>query len=237
MNNSKAGALILGLCLLFGLTGLGKLLGDSVIAYRQLERSVVAKGLSEREYPADIVIWPIQYTVAENDLAQVYEGLEQQAQAITDFLRQEGIAEDEITRTVPNVTDNLAQGYQNSEQAFRYSASQTVTVYSTEVEQVRAAMQSLGDLGRQGVVLNGNDWRYSTQYLFTRLNEVKPDMVEEATRNAREVAQKFAEDSGSRLGRIKTASQGQFSISARDDNNPHIKKVRVVNTIEYYLAD
>jgi hypothetical protein len=62
-------------------------------------------------------------------------------------------------------------------------------------------------------------------------------MIEEATRNAREVAQKFAEDSDSRLGKIRQASQGQFSIEPRDTNNPHIKKVRVVSTVEYYLSD
>ena len=92
-------------------------------------------------------------------------------------------------------------------------------------------------LGKKGVVLAGNDFQNRTEYLFKRLNEIKPAMIEEATRNAREVAEKFAKDSNSRLGKIKQARQGQFSISDRDKNNPHIKKVRVVSTIEYYLAD
>ncbi len=86
-------------------------------------------------------------------------------------------------------------------------------------------------------MLTGDDYRAQTEYLFTRLNEVKPDMIEEATRQAREVAEKFAADSNGRLGKIKKAYQGQFSISNRDQNTPHIKKLRVVTTVEYYLVD
>ena len=114
---------------------------------------------------------------------------------------------------------------------------QTVTVYSTDVEGVRKVMGRLVDLGKQGIALTGGDYQNQTEYLFTRLNEVKPKMIEEATTKAREVAEKFAADSRSRLGKIKQARQGQFSIAERDKNNPHIKKVRVVSTIEYYLSD
>jgi hypothetical protein len=98
-------------------------------------------------------------------------------------------------------------------------------------------MTRLSELGKQGIVLSGGDYQSQPEYLFTRLNEVKPEMIEEATRQAREVAQKFAADSQSTLGRIRHASQGQFSIADRDRNNPHIKKVRVVSTVEYYLSD
>lgn len=86
-------------------------------------------------------------------------------------------------------------------------------------------------------MLTEGGYQNSTEYLFTRLNEIKPGMIEEATTKAREVARKFAKDSDSRLGKIKKASQGQFSINDRDKNNPHIKKIRVVSTIEYYLSD
>ena len=120
---------------------------------------------------------------------------------------------------------------------FRYTATQTVTVYSLDVPRVRTAMQKAADLGRSGLVLGGGGWDTQVEYLFTGLNEIKPAMVEEATTMAREVAQKFAEDSASRLGKIKNASQGQFSIVDRDRFNPHIKKVRVVSTVEYYLSD
>ena len=114
---------------------------------------------------------------------------------------------------------------------------QTVTVYSGRVESVRQAMNALLDLGKQGIVFTGDNYGGQTEYLFNRLNEIKPAMIEEATRNAREVAEKFAADSASQLGKIRRASQGQFSITPRDRNNPHIKRVRVVSTVEYYLSD
>ncbi len=98
-------------------------------------------------------------------------------------------------------------------------------------------MKALSKLGKQGIVFTAGNYQTQTEYIFTRLNEVKPEMIEEATRKAREVAQKFASDSQSALGKIKRASQGQFSILPRDKNNPHIKKIRVVSTIEYYLSD
>ena len=98
-------------------------------------------------------------------------------------------------------------------------------------------MSGLSELGKRGIVFTGGDYQYKTEYLFSRLNEIKPEMIQEATTKAREVAIKFAEDSQSRLGKIKKASQGQFSINPRDKNNPHIKKIRVVSTVEYYLSD
>ena len=184
------------------------------------------------------MLWPIQFTAAENDLGKLHTLLDTQSTQIREFLVSQSIPADAITVAAPAIVDKLAQQYGNSgEIPFRYGALQTVSVYSTEVDLVRAAMSGLAELGKTGIVFSNNDYDNRTQYLFTRLNEVKPEMVEEATRNAREVAQKFASDSDSRLGKIKRANQGQFSISSRDSQTPHIKKVRIVSTIEYYLAD
>ncbi len=196
------------------------------------------KGLSEREYKADIVIWPIQYTLASNQLGALYDQLEANAAAVSRFLLENGIAAQEITRAAPVIIDKSAQQYGGGGRAeFRYTASQSVTVYSTKVDAVRELMGQVSQLGKQGIVLTGGDYQSQTEYLFTRLNEVKPVMIEEATTKAREVALKFAADSQSVLGKIKRASQGQFSISDRDRNNPHIKRLRVVSTVEYYLSD
>ena len=98
-------------------------------------------------------------------------------------------------------------------------------------------MKNLVELGKQGIAISGQDYNAKTEFLFTKLNEIKPEMVEEATKNAREVAERFAKDSKSRLGKIKRAKQGQFSIKDRDRNTPYIKKVRIVSTVEYYLSD
>ncbi|WP_250656964.1 SIMPL domain-containing protein [Alkalimarinus coralli] len=236
--HSKANAFILGVFIFIGLSSLGYLLGNAAIEFKQFDRSVTVKGLSEREFKADIVIWPIQFTAAGNDLETLYSSIESSTQKIKDFLGQSGISLDEITFSSPAITDKSAQQYGgNAKPEFRYSALQTVTVYSKNIEAVINVMGTLSTLGKQGIVFSGGNYQSQTEYIFTRLNEVKPEMIEEATRKAREVAEKFASDSDSKLGKIKKASQGQFSISARDKNNPHIKKVRVVSTVQYYLSD
>lgn len=236
--NTKHSALFLGVFIFLGLAALGYQLGNAAIKFKEFERTVMVKGLSEREYDADIVIWPIQFTEADNDLEQLYIAVEGSTAKIKGFLQRHGVSPEEISLSPPVITDKSAQQYGNSQKPeFRYTAVQTVTVYSKNIKAVRAVMGSLSDLGKQGIVFSGGGYQVQTEYLFTRLNEVKPAMIEEATRQAREVAQKFAMDSQSTLGKIKRASQGQFSIQDRDRNNPHIKKVRVVSTVEYYLSD
>ncbi|MCB1182777.1 SIMPL domain-containing protein [bacterium] len=229
--------LVLGVCLVAAGAVLGWTLGSGALRVKALDRTVVVKGLAEREIPADVVIWPIAFTAADNDLNALYGTIGGQSAAIEKFLAGAGIPADEITRNAPAIVDKLAQSYGGNEARFRYSATQVVTVYSRDVARVRAAQKGLADLGRQGIVFSGEQYGTQTQYLFTGLNDIKPDMIEEATRNAREVGEKFARDSSSTLGKIRSAQQGQFSITDRDQNNPHIKKVRVVSTVEYYLSD
>jgi hypothetical protein len=235
---SNSGLLGLGLTLLLGFAALGYLLGHAAVEVREYERTVTAKGLSEREYPADVVIWPVAYMVTGNDLGELYRDLDSTGGQIRAFLEQSGIAADEITMSPPTLTDKSAQAWGDARKPeFRYVASRTVTVYSGEVDRVRSAMTGLVELGKRGIAFSGDAYQNRVEFLFSRLNEIKPTMIEEATRNARDVALKFAADSQSRLGKIRRASQGQFSIEARDTNNPHIKKVRVVSTVEYYLSD
>ncbi len=235
---SKTSALILGLSICLGLAILGFLLGDAALSVKKLERCVKVKGLSEREYPADIVIWPIKFVAADNNLQTLYHTIEESTDKITSFLKKQQIKASDISSNPPTITDKSAQRYGNSAPAqFRYSAVQTVTVYSRDIDTVRQAMGVLAELGKEGIVFNSDDYDARPEYIFTRLNEVKPAMIEEATRKARAVALKFAQDSQSKLGKIKRASQGQFSISARDKSTLHMKRVRVVSTVEYYLSD
>lgn len=231
-------AFVLGISLFLGLSSLGFLLANAAISYKEFERTVTVKGLSEQEFMADIVIWPIQFTLADNELQTLYADIDNSSQTIIQFLTKHGIEPDAISLSPPAITDKSAQQYGGNQRAeFRYTGIQTVTVYSDEIETVRQVISKLSELGKQGIVLSGDNYQSQTEYLFTRLNQVKPEMIEEATRKAREVAEKFANDSDSSLGKIRHASQGQFSISPRDKNNPHIKKIRVVSTIEYYLSD
>nr|WP_055023255.1 SIMPL domain-containing protein [Shewanella sp. P1-14-1] len=238
MTQSKTSASILGLLLFIGMAVLGVLLKQAIIEYKLLDRSVTVKGLAENEYSADIVIWPIQFTAASNQLEDLYVEVEKQNKLINDFLISHSIKTDEITISAPMITDKLAQQYGGNQAVeFRYTALQTMTVYSSEIDTVRQVMPEISQLGKQGIVFSQNNYDAQIEYIFTRLNDVKPQMIEQSTNNARLVAEKFATDSQSQLGKIKRASQGQFSITNRDKNNPHIKRVRVVSTIEYYLAD
>ncbi|VAX24957.1 Putative periplasmic protein [hydrothermal vent metagenome] len=196
------------------------------------------KGLSEREYPADIVIWPIQFTQTSNNLEILYNSIDKSKNIIKKFLMDSGVEESEISLSTPSIVDKSAQNYGgNNPSQFRFTSRQTVTVYSKKVDLIRSLMNKLSSLGKKGIVFSGNDYDNRTEFIFSKLNSIKPEMIQEATTKAREVAQKFAEDSNSELGKIKRAYQGQFSIYPRDRNNPHIKKIRVVSTVEYYLSD
>ena len=230
-------ALAIGLGTSFAGYSIGSRIGKGFTDARALERTVSVKGLSERDVPADVAIWPLQINVADNDLTSLVATVEKQKAMVIDFLTTRGFAENEITVGAPGITDKQAQSYGNDPIRFRYLAQQVVTVYTKKIDAVRAANRELLELGKAGVVFSQENYELKTQYLFQGLNEIKPAMVEEATRNARVVAEKFAADSDSRLGKIKSAAQGQFTVEDRDSNNPHIKRVRIVSTLEYYLAD
>ncbi len=231
-------ALILGTLIALGMVIAGWILGNSALKIKQYERIVSVKGLSEREVKADISVWPIRFSAASQDLSELYANMENQTQQIQNFLKVEGFKAEEITTGAPVTTDKYAQQYGgDTNVTFRYTAYQTLTVYTHNIDAVRVAQTRLAELGKKGIAFNGEDSGQRTEYLFTGLNEIKPAMIEEATQNARSVAEKFAADSQSRLGKIKTANQGLFSIEDRDSNTPYLKKVRVVSTVDYYLAD
>ena len=231
-------AFVLGALLCIGMALLGYLLSRSIIQIKALDRTVTVKGLSEREVPANIAIWPIKFNEADNELNNLFSTLQRKNGLVVEFLRNNGFEPDEIALSAPAIMDRQAQGYVDSNRIkFRYSGSSTITIYTKNVAAVRKTMKNLVELGKEGIAISGQDYNAKTEFLFTDLNDIKPEMVEEATKNAREVAEKFAKDSKSTLGRIKRARQGQFSITDRDSTTPHIKKVRVVSTIEYYLSD
>ena len=231
-------AFILGVFICTGLALLGYLIADGVLQIKALERTATVKGLSEREVQADIAIWPIRFDVVDNDLNNLFTSIQEKNAVIVAFLEKSGFKKEGISISAPAIIDKQAQGYTNSRDIqYRYSGNSTVSVYTDNVALVRKTMDKLLDLGKQGIAISGQNYESRTEYLFTGLNDIKPAMIEEATNNAREVAERFAKDSNSRIGKIKNATQGQFSINDRDSNTPYIKKVRVVSTLEYYLAD
>lgn len=231
-------SMIIGLGFVIGLTIMALILSKGFISYKELDRTVVVKGLAQKEVKADLVIWPIKFIKASNNNSELYEELENDTKKILEFLEKMGFKKEELTVLAPSVNDKFAQSYGNSDRVkFRYSGSNKVVVYSNNIELAQKAMKQLSTLGKEGITFMQNDYDTRVEYLFTKLNEIKPKMVEEATQSARDTALKFAQDSNSNLGKIKKASQGQFSIRARDKNTEHIKKIRVVSTVEYYLVD
>jgi hypothetical protein len=200
--------------------------------FARKDRYVSVKGLAEREVMADKVIWPMTYNYVENDLTALYDGVERQKSSIVAFLKRNGVTDDEIFIPSPSVVDRFAQSYVPDNVRTRYQASGKIVVTSTDVPKIMAIMTQQAELLKQGVAIENNEW--SVQYLYTSLNDLKPSMIEEATRNGRAVAEKFAADAECDLGSIRFANQGQFSIT-EDANTPQIKKVRVVTTIDYYL--
>lgn len=220
-----AGLLALGLCVRSGLN-----------SFTDRQRVVDVKGLAEREVNANLVTWPIMFKEVGNDLPTVYQRVTAVNNQIVDFLVENGLSQDEISIGAPKVQDLQTDRYNTNPLPYNYAVTSVVTVSSSKVKQVHSLINRQGELFSKGIAII-SDYSTTITYDFTDLNSIKPEMIAEATQNAREAAKKFADDSDSRLGKIKTARQGQFSIEDRDATTPYIKKVRVVTSLTYFLED
>jgi hypothetical protein len=235
-DRSLAAPVLLGTLLAAGVALGGFFIGNGLLRARAADRYVTVKGLSEREIPANLALWPLVFTVTADDLGLLQKNVDDGATKVEGFLR-ERFPDDEIGASAPRITDRQAQGMMAEGRPMaRYVAEATVTLRTGHIDRVAEAMARSGELVKQGVALI-RSYEYKTQYLFTRLEEIKPEMIAEATRDARRAAQQFAEDSGSRVGAIRNAQQGLFSIEDRDPFSPEVKKVRVVTTVQYFLED
>ncbi|MCL1148406.1 SIMPL domain-containing protein [Shewanella sp. 10N.261.52.F9] len=235
--NNALPALILGSLLCLGLVMLGNTVGDKLIKMKAMERTVTVKGLAEKEVRANVAIWPIRFTEVDNDLNNLYQTVQVKTNKVVDFLKQQGFSDDEITIALPAIDDRQAQGYVDPNVKYRYAAKISISLYTNKVDLLLSTRTNMLSLAKDGIAISDQDYNSKAQFLFTELNSVKPDMIQSATQNARQVAEKFAKDSDSKLGKIKKAAQGQFSINDRDSNTPYIKKVRIVSTLTYYLND
>jgi hypothetical protein len=229
---------------MLGLSGLGYHLGEGLLASRTADRFVTVKGLAEQYVEADVATFRIGFTVAGNVLQDALNKAEKDQEAILAFLKEQGFAPEEILQGQLTVLDQLAQQYRSGEiQDNRFILNGVVVVRSTKVTLVETANLSKSRLIKQGILLTDADM---PAYFYTKLNDIKPAMIATATQNARASAQEFAKQAGAELGALRRASQGMFSIVARDsvdsDNDGSVqesavinKKVRVVSTLEYYL--
>ena len=225
-----------------GLAISGWFVGHGFETGRQ-HREVTVKGVSERDVKADLALWQIRFVDAGNDLAAVQASIRHDEVKVNDFLKQHGFKVEDIAWRQLEVTDRAAQAYGSGEYPSRFIIARTLMLRSTEVDKVAAAAEATPALVEAGVILNDDGGGGGPVYLFNGLTELKPDMIAEATRHARDAATQFAHDSGSKLGGIVRANQGVFQILARDkapmlQEQHQVKKtVRVVSTIEYALVD
>ncbi len=202
--------------------------------------AVTVKGLAEQDVMADLAIWEIKFVATGNDLMKTKNDLEKQTDAVIGFLHDNGFDDNEIEMGGVETNDLMANPYRGNEAVTsRFILTKSMTVRSNQVQNVAETYTKTGDLISSGVVFE-NRYDSPISYVFTKLNDIKPQMLEQATKNARQAALEFAKSSDSRVGKIHSANQGVFSILPRDNANaPESqqinKKVRVVATIEYFL--
>jgi hypothetical protein len=216
------GVMVMGWCVKAGIDN-----------FTNKDRKVTVKGLAEREVPADKVIWSVSTKETGNDLPTLYGRINMQAETIKTFLKQNGLDDSEITVNPPSVSDLEAREWGDNQKNFRYIVTTTITVSTTKVAEVKNAIFNQAELLKQGVALDSS----FPDYQFASFQQMKPEMMSEAIKNAQSTAEQFAEASDSKLGKIQVAGQGQFEIENRDENTPDIKKLRVVTTITYSLDD
>lgn len=235
MNKNDLGpALVLGATLAIGLVWSGSYLKDAVQLWKQADRVVSVKGLAEQEVAADLVLWPVSFSVSADSLADLYQVIDGDRNKIRAFLTQAGFNDEELSFAAPVVQDLWANQYGEQRPPLRYKADAVLLVRSQQVELVKKTQPESAQLVSQGVLLT-QSYEHKIQYIFTRLNEIKPQMIADATANARQAAAQFAKDADAEVGAIRSAQQGYFSVSDLDSYTPEVKQVRVVTSVEYLL--
>lgn len=226
-------ALAASAILAVGLIAGGYLLGDGLTRAKEADRSVTVRGLAERDVTADLATWTIAYSATEMDMASAQAGVDRDTAAIRAFFKELGFPEESLQPTGVNVSSFVQDGVP------RFTVRQRMTLRTTDIARAQRAVRRQFDLVRRGVMLEEGS---GMAYTFTKLNDIKPPMVAEATKDARKSAEQFAKDSSTSVGGIKQATQGYFEVSARDGDgggwgvaDTPYKKVRVVTTVDFYL--
>lgn len=230
LNKNTLPALLIAI----GLTLSGFFIANALEIMKQPQRYVTVKGLSERVVDADQAIWEIKFTNSSDDIGALYDDIATSRAATLAFLKSVNINQADLTLQPVQVTDNQTNSYNTNQKSKRFVALSSITINTHQINAIRDALQKAGDLIKNGVVLSQSTVRYQ----FTQLNAIKPDMLREATENARKAAEIFAQESASQIEQIRHASQGQFTITDADasygNDNPR-KQVRIVSTVQYGL--
>jgi len=227
------------------------ILGRAIQRFKKEDRTISVKGFSEREVKSDFAVWTIKCRVAYNDLMDGSRAIEEVKDKVTTFLLKNGIKAEEVIQKDLIVSDKMAQDYANfnATNSFRYMIDRIIQVRSNEVDNLQKVSRMTDELLKAGVVLNNaNEYEGAIRYYFTKLNEIKPVMLAEATKNAKSAAIQFTNESDTKLGKLKKANQGLFTIVDRDEALSNqsdggymtgvsdiYKKVRVVVSVEYSI--
>lgn len=234
--------LLAALILSLGLAALGGGIACGLIAFKAADKTVSVKGLATRDVEADLAIWAIRHAATGDDLAGVQKTISENSAKVKAYLAQSGLAESDIAGENLEVTDLLANAYRSGDVAEpRYIITSVITVRTDKTDTLGKAFAGVGALLAQNVSIVSEQGRSPVTYIFTGLNDLKPAMIADATKNARESASQFAQDSGAHVGSIKYASQGMFQILPRDSEDAYLeassryKTVRVVSTVNFAL--
>jgi hypothetical protein len=248
--NERIKLSVIAISIVIGFVINGFFIGRSLERFKREDRFISVKGFAEREVKANFAVWTIKTRIATNDLIEGSKIIEGNKNKIVGFLHDNGLKPEEIIQQNSNVTDKLARDYgSNDIGAFRYIIENTIHVRTENVDTIQYASRQTDKLLKAGVLIaDNNDYNPSVKYLFTGLNEIKPAMLSEATQNAKKAAVEFTKESNVRLGSLKKANQGLFTIVDRDYSiispndggyapsvNDLYKKVRVVVNIEYSI--
>lgn len=240
---------ILAMAIILSLALNAVILGRSLQRFNKEDRTISVKGFSEREVKSDLAVYTIRTRIADNDLSAGTRAIEESKNKLVAFLQENGIAREEIIQKDLVVNDKKAQEYTNPgmDNSFRFILDNVTQVRSTNVEIIEKVSRMTDELLKRGVVVsNRNEFQGAVRYYYTRLNDIKPEMLSDATRNAKNAALQFAMESNTKLGKLKRANQGLFTILDRDESlsgrsdyasgvNDLVKKVRVVVSVEYSI--
>jgi len=244
--NSILSAAIVGVCLLIGLMAGGYFIGKGCARFKSDSRTVTVKGLVEKEVKADKTVWMLNFRRAGDDLKEAHTRISADREATVAFLKAQGFKDEEIARQPTRTIDKFAREYGQANERFRYFVTGSLLVTTQNVDLVPKALGATEELLQSGVVLDGQQdgGMANPRYIVTSFNALRPQLLAEATKNARSTAQQFASDSGAHVGRIRSANQGMIQIFGSDGNDesaPYsptstpVKKIRVVSTFEFEL--
>ncbi len=229
--------IIAAIVLALGIAASGHYIGDGIKFFRNFDRSVEVKGLAEQNVKSDLATWSINFSVSGDDLKALYQQVSLNQKTVSQFLATNGFAAKDIQLGTISVNDNWANQYGSTNAKLpHYQISNSVSVTTSNVDLVAKVSQNAGELVNQGVIVTNN----SISYFYNNLNSIKAQMLDSATQNAKSAAETFAKNTQSKVGKIKSASQGVFTISSPDGSNvgdtSNInKKVRVVTSIQFFL--